>query len=57
LTQKQTLSRADLTTGYTELDTPAVTEVVHEPREDSQLLVDMMEKAGDDQTSSERTPR
>jgi hypothetical protein len=33
-----------LTAGYTELDTPAVTEGVYEPREDSQLLVDIMEK-------------
>jgi methylase of polypeptide subunit release factors len=34
----------------------AVTDGVYEPREDSQLLVDMMEMAGDDQTSSERSP-
>jgi release factor glutamine methyltransferase len=35
-----------LTTAYTELDTQAITEGVYAPREDSQLLVDLMEKAG-----------
>jgi release factor glutamine methyltransferase len=35
-----------LTTAYTQRDTPAVTEGVYAPREDSQLLVDVMEKTG-----------
>ena len=35
-----------MTTAYTQRDTPAVTEGVYAPREDSQLLVDMMEKTG-----------
>ena len=35
-----------LTTAYTDLDFPAVTEGVYAPQEDSQLLVDVMEKTG-----------
>jgi release factor glutamine methyltransferase len=35
-----------LTTAYTDLDIPAVTEGVYAPQEDSQLLVDVMEKTG-----------
>ena len=35
-----------LTTAYTDLDIPAVAEGVYSPREDSQLLVDVMEKTG-----------
>lgn len=35
-----------LTTAYTDLDIPAVVEGVYAPREDSQLLIDVMEKTG-----------
>ena len=35
-----------LTTAYTDLDLPAVTEGVYPPQEDSQLLIDVMEKTG-----------
>jgi release factor glutamine methyltransferase len=35
-----------VTTAYTDLDIPAVTEGVYTPQEDSQLLVDVMEKTG-----------
>jgi release factor glutamine methyltransferase len=35
-----------LTTAYTELDTSVVAEGVYAPQEDSQLLVDVMEKTG-----------
>jgi release factor glutamine methyltransferase len=35
-----------LTTAYTDLDLPAVTEGVYAPQEDSQLLIDVMEKTG-----------
>jgi hypothetical protein len=35
-----------VTTAYTDLDIPAGTEGVHAPQEDSQLLVDVMEKTG-----------
>ena len=35
-----------MTTAYTDLDFPAVTEGVYAPQEDSQLLVDVMEKTG-----------
>jgi release factor glutamine methyltransferase len=35
-----------LTTAYTDLGTPAVAEGVYAPQEDSQLLVDVMEKTG-----------
>lgn len=35
-----------LTTAYTDLDIPAVTEGVYTPQEDSQLLIDVMEKTG-----------
>jgi release factor glutamine methyltransferase len=35
-----------LTTAYTDLDIPAVTEGVYVPQEDSQLLIDVMEKTG-----------
>jgi len=35
-----------LTTAYTDLDIPAVAEGVYTPQEDSQLLIDVMEKAG-----------
>lgn len=35
-----------MTTAYTDLDIPAVTEDVYSPQEDSQLLVDVMEKTG-----------
>nr|WP_082964816.1 HemK2/MTQ2 family protein methyltransferase [Mycobacterium sp. ACS1612] len=35
-----------LTTAYTDLDVPAVTEGVYTPQEDSQLLIDVMEKTG-----------
>jgi release factor glutamine methyltransferase len=35
-----------VTTAYTDLDGPAVTEGVYAPQEDSQLLVDVMEKTG-----------
>jgi release factor glutamine methyltransferase len=35
-----------LTTAYTDRDTAAVTEGVYAPQEDSQLLVDVMEKTG-----------
>ena len=35
-----------MTTAYTDLDIPAVTEGVYTPQEDSQLLVDVMEKTG-----------
>jgi release factor glutamine methyltransferase len=35
-----------LTTAYTELDTSALSPGVYAPREDSQLLVDVMEKTG-----------
>ena len=35
-----------MTTAYTDLDLPAVTEGVYAPQEDSQLLVDVMEKTG-----------
>jgi release factor glutamine methyltransferase len=35
-----------VTTVYTDLDIPAGTEGVYAPQEDSQLLVDIMEKAG-----------
>jgi release factor glutamine methyltransferase len=35
-----------LTTAYTDLDIPAVAEGVYTPQEDSQLLIDLMEKTG-----------
>jgi release factor glutamine methyltransferase len=35
-----------LTTAYTDLDSPAMTEGVYTPQEDSQLLIDVMEKTG-----------
>jgi release factor glutamine methyltransferase len=35
-----------VTTAYTDLDIPAVAEGVYTPKEDSQLLVDVMEKTG-----------
>jgi release factor glutamine methyltransferase len=35
-----------LTTAYTDLEIPAATEGVYAPQEDSQLLVDVMEKTG-----------
>jgi release factor glutamine methyltransferase len=35
-----------LTTAYTDLDFPGVTEGVYAPQEDTQLLVDVMEKTG-----------
>jgi release factor glutamine methyltransferase len=35
-----------LTTAYTDLDIPAVAEGVYTPREDTQLLIDVMEKTG-----------
>jgi release factor glutamine methyltransferase len=35
-----------VTTAYTDLDIPAVAEGVYTPQEDSQLLVDVMEKTG-----------
>nr|WP_101951565.1 HemK2/MTQ2 family protein methyltransferase [Mycobacterium sp. 3519A] len=35
-----------LTTAYTDLDQPAVIEGVYTPQEDSQLLIDVMEKTG-----------
>ncbi len=35
-----------MTTAYTDLDIPAVTADVYSPQEDSQLLVDVMEKTG-----------
>jgi release factor glutamine methyltransferase len=35
-----------LTTAYTDLDLPASTEGVYTPQEDSQLLIDVMEKTG-----------
>jgi release factor glutamine methyltransferase len=35
-----------LTTAYTDLDLPEVNEGVYAPREDSQLLIDVMEKTG-----------
>ncbi len=35
-----------LTTAYTDLDLPAVNEGVYPPQEDSQLLIDVMEKTG-----------
>lgn len=35
-----------MTIAYTGLDTPALTEGVYAPREDSQLLIDVMEKTG-----------
>jgi hypothetical protein len=47
LTPKQILSKGRcVTTVYTDLDIPAGTEGVYAPQEDSQLLVDIMEKAG-----------
>jgi release factor glutamine methyltransferase len=45
-TQAKTVERPMLTTAYTDLDIPAVTEGVYAPQEDSQLLVDVMEKTG-----------
>ncbi len=35
-----------LTTAYTDLDVPVVAEGVYQPQEDSQLLIDVMEKTG-----------
>ena len=35
-----------LTTAYTDLDIPAVTEGVYVPQEDTQLLIDIMDKTG-----------
>jgi len=35
-----------LTTAYTDLDFPGVTEGVYAPQEDTQLLVDVMERPG-----------
>lgn len=35
-----------MTTAYTDLDIPAVTEGVYTPQQDSQLLIDVMEKTG-----------
>ncbi|MGX9788512.1 HemK2/MTQ2 family protein methyltransferase [Mycobacterium sp. MMS18-G62] len=35
-----------MTTAYTDLDIPAVAEGVYTPQEDSQLLIDVMEKTG-----------
>jgi release factor glutamine methyltransferase len=35
-----------LTTAYTDLDLPAVTEGVYTPQDDTQLLIDVMEKTG-----------
>lgn len=44
--QANTVERPMLTTAYTDLDFPAVTEGVYTPQEDSQLLIDVMEKTG-----------
>ena len=47
MTPKQTLSKGPiLTTAYTEVDFPAVTEGVYAPQEDTRLLVDVMAKTG-----------
>jgi release factor glutamine methyltransferase len=35
-----------LTTAYTDLDLPAITEGVYPPQEDTQLLIDVMDKTG-----------
>ena len=35
-----------LTSAYTDLDFPAIPEDVYSPREDSRLLIDVMEKTG-----------
>jgi release factor glutamine methyltransferase len=44
--QANTVERPMLTSAYTDLDLPAVTEGVYTPQHDSQLLIDVMEKTG-----------
>jgi release factor glutamine methyltransferase len=38
--------KADVTTAYTDLDFPAITEGVYPPQEDTRLLIEVMEKTG-----------
>jgi release factor glutamine methyltransferase len=46
LTISTTFERPKLTTAYTDWDAPVVAEGVYPPQEDSQLLIDVMDKIG-----------